>query len=365
MNQNESLIGVLALIYKWKKHILGASFIAALLVALLSLTLPNYYQASTLFYAASPDMASPQPIGSQTQKKNTYGTDVDLDRLFSIAQSNELKEHLLQTFDLYTHYDIDPEDEKARYKLALKLNKLYDTDKTKYDAINLTVEDTDPVFAAQMANAAREKIDLLSQGVMKLSQKKLLAAYDENVRSKGIQYAKIQDSLQSTRIKYNIFNTASQGEAYSSSLVELEGKSQNYAAQINYLSKAGAPRDSILILKSKKVGVDNQLTKLNKDISSYNAGYSTILSLERSLKDYGEQLNIDKQRSDQLRSVYESNISAIHVIEKAEKPVNKSRPKRSILVIGAAFLTFILMTLWVIIKDQYLKNNWRDQFRNA
>ena len=55
-NQNESLFDLVVLLYKWRKHILGASFLAAVIAAGISLALPNYYEASTQFYAASPDL---------------------------------------------------------------------------------------------------------------------------------------------------------------------------------------------------------------------------------------------------------------------------------------------------------------------
>ena len=100
MNQNENLLDVIALLYKWKKLILGAGFLVAILAAVASLRLPNYYNAQTQFYSASSDLALPIPIGNTNQKKFIYGSNNDLDRLFSISNSNELKGYLEETFDL-------------------------------------------------------------------------------------------------------------------------------------------------------------------------------------------------------------------------------------------------------------------------
>ena len=365
MNQNESLLDVVVLLYKWRKHILGASFLVAVVTALASLMMPNYYQASSLFYAASPDLADPMPLGNLTVKKEIYGTDSDLDRLFSIAKSSEITSFLLEKFDLYNHYEIKPDDPKAQYKLSLKLNKLYETQKTKYDAISLTVEDKDRLFATEMANAARVKIDEMAQNVIKSSQFKQIESYKASIASKEKMKTDLEAELTSIKAKYNIFSSEAQGEAYGMSLLTVEGKYLQSSAQADFLKGAKAPRDSIIKVQAQASGYKSQLEKLKTDIKSYNAGYPAVKSLERQIRDFSNQLNIDKERLSQLNSVYSSNISAIHVVEEASTPIVKSRPKRSIIVVGSAFLTFVLMSLWVIIKDQYNKNNWRDQFSNA
>lgn len=365
MNQNESLLDVAVLLYKWKKQILGATFIAAVLTAIVSLTLPNYYEAHTLFYAASPDLADPMPLGHNAERKYVYGSDSDLDRLFSIAKSNEVTSFLLQKFDLYTHYDINPEDPKARYKLALKLNKLFKTTKTKFDAIDLSVEDKDPLLAAEIANAARQKIDALAQTVTKASQRKKIDAYKAGIANKEKHRAYLTDSLMRTKAQYNIFSAHSQGESYSEKLLSVEGNFLKADAEVKYLKASKAPRDSIMILSAKRNGYKSQLDKLKSDIISFNTGFPAVQSLERNIRDFGNQLNLDKERTRQLETAYNAEISAIHLIEAADKPVIKSRPKRSILVIGVTFLTFALMCLWVIIKDQFNKNNWRAAFKNA
>jgi len=352
MNQNESLIDVVALLYKWKKHIIGAAVIAAIIAAIIALMLPNYYKASTLFYAASLDLSKPDPLGDANSDRNMYGSDTDLDRLFSISNSSAIVEHLRDSFNLYNYYEIDADDPKAMYKLSLKLNKLYETTKTKYDALQLSVEDTDPQFAAQMANAAREKVDEISQEIIKSSQRKMIKTHELKIARKDKTFAQLTDSLYNTRIKYNIFNTASQGEAFGSSLVNLEGSLENATAQIEYLQKTNAPKDSILILKAKKAGYERQFTKLKKNIDSYNNGYPTIISLERERRDFGDQLTLDKERLVQLKAVYNAKTTGIQVVELAQPPVVKSRPKRSILVIGVSILTGILMSLWVIVQDQ-------------
>jgi uncharacterized protein involved in exopolysaccharide biosynthesis len=365
MQKNESLLDILVLLYKWKKQIIIATFLSAVITAGVSLLLPNFYKASTQFYAASPDLAKPTPIGSVDNDLKIYGSDEDIDRLLSISKSSEVKDYLITEYDLYNHYDIDPDSKNAKHKLLLKLNKLYETTKTKYDAINLSVEDEDINLSAQMANAAREKISEIAKKIIKQSQVNLIKSYESNIEAKSQYIQTLTDSIFYLRSRYKIFNTASQGEAYGSSIVEISGKLENTKAQISYLQNNAGPRDSIKVLQSKLNGFQKQYNLIKSDIENYNSGYPYIITLERDIKAYGEQLSISMERLKQLQSAYNNDFSTIHLIEKAEVPVYKSRPKRSIIVVGIAMLTFIIASLWVILQDQFTKNNWKEEFRNA
>ena len=360
MNQNESLLDIFVLLYKNGKRILLASFLVAVITAVISLFLPNYYEANTLFYAASPELA--QPLFQENRE--IYGTDNDLDRLFSIAQSNELKSFLISKFDLFEHYEIDVNSKKGKEKLLLKLNKLYNTKKTKYDAIELSVEDTDPAFAAKMSNEARIKINELAMGLIRNSQKGVITGLKKSIENKTNHLTTLIDSLYNMRKKHKIFNAVSQGEAYGTSIVSLEGKVQNLASQVSLLKELNAPADSIIILSAKLSGYRNQLKTLQQSIKDYNEGYPSVISIEQERKEFNNQILYDKDRLSKLESAYNSDIEAIHVIQQAEVPVIKSRPKRSFLVIGAAFLSFILFCLWVILQDQF-NTNWKEQFRDA
>lgn len=364
-NQTESLLDLIVLLYKWKKQILIATFLMALIAAGLSLLLPNYYKANTIFYPASPDLANPSPLGNLPDEKNIYGNDHDIDRLLSIARSNEIFNYLIDSFNLYEHYEIDPDKAKAKYKLLLKLDKLYESKKTKFDAIQLSIEDKDPELSKKMTNATRDKIEEIAQGLIKKIQKNLIDSDLENVSQKQKLYKAIGDSLYYTRKKYNIFNTVSQGEAFGTSMVDLEGKIENYNARLSLLKTSSVPIDSIELMQAKLSGYQKQYQTLRKNIKDYNSGYPNILRFERELKDVGDQLNLDKERLKQLKAIHSSKINAIHIIEKAETPVIKSRPKRSFLVIGTAMLSFILMCLWVIIQDQLKKHNWRSKINEA
>ena len=108
-------------------------------------------------------LAKPLPTGDEGVNRNYYGDGKDLDRLLSISHSTGLIDYLIKEFDLYEHYKIDSTSSRGPTQMMVKFRKLYKPIKSKYDAIELSVEDTDNVLASNMANAAREKISQILQ----------------------------------------------------------------------------------------------------------------------------------------------------------------------------------------------------------
>ncbi|MEL6862808.1 MAG: hypothetical protein AAFP19_00245, partial [Bacteroidota bacterium] len=72
MDHKENLLGVLSTIFRWKKPIIYICGIAAVGSVLISLLLSNYYESTTLFYAASPDLAKPPAVGDEIKEKDYY-----------------------------------------------------------------------------------------------------------------------------------------------------------------------------------------------------------------------------------------------------------------------------------------------------
>ena len=106
MNHHDNLLGVLQTLFRWKKAIRNACLLAlagSLLVSFLFMK--DQYQATTIFYPASPELASPELMfGNTGQVMEYFGSDRDLDRMTEIANSSELVDYMVAKFGLYAHY---------------------------------------------------------------------------------------------------------------------------------------------------------------------------------------------------------------------------------------------------------------------
>ena len=361
MKNKDSLIGVLETLFRWKKQIFITCLIAGIGAIAISLTLSNYYKASTTFLAVSPDQSTPQSLyGTGQLKTEYYGNKNDIDRLLTIAQSSELLNYLIDTFNLYEHYEINPDRPKAGFKVRQKFLGLYEVTKTKRDAIELSVEDKDRELAAAIANAARNKIDQIAKNLIISGQNKTIKSYQENILSKEQQLKILSDTLAVLRKHYGIYNMSGQSESLTQQLSETESKLIRNRAKLEAMkSTPGISRDTIKLLQASVSGEEKELASLNEKMDLFNEGFSVVGILERQYFESNLTLSEDKERLKQVLATAQSDIPSLIIVEQAETPLIKSRPKRSILVLGAGLLAFLFSVIGVLIIDAYKDINWK------
>ncbi len=362
MSQHDNLLDLVNAVYRWRKPIIISCVLAAILSIIAALMLPDFYTSRTIFYAASPDLAKPLPIGQANAKRDIYGTDTDLDRLFSIANSGELTDYLIDEFNLYERYEIDPNGDQAGYAVRLMVAKAFNTQKNKFDALELSFEDKDPEMAAKIAKAAREKVNEIGQRMIKESQANLIKNYEQIIEEKGSYQQDLISKLGKLKNEYKIFNSSSKGEILSEQLTSTRSKYVNAKSRLDFYKSDATLTDSIPMLAAKVAGLSKSLDELNKEAASYSSGSGEIEKLGMEMKEISEQFAIDKERYKQLKSAYDSPFSALHLVQEAKVPHVKSRPIRWIIVVGTTAVTFFLSLIWVLFMHQYKDVNWRSVF---
>ncbi len=352
MNEDYTLLDIVRLLIKHRKRILWMTGLAALVSIAVALLKPNYYKAVTNFYPASQDLTKPSKIFGGDKKIDYFGTRDDLDRILTISQSRQVYDSLVSRFDLFKRYDIDPTSPKADYKVRLKLSKLYDVVRTERDAIELSVEDRDPVVAARMANYARELIGKIAAQMIKNSQWSMIEQLVETIKEKNNLIKNFSDSISYIRKHFNIFNQSAQSEFLSTAVAETESDLVESKAKLQFLKKQPfIPRDSIIKIESKIIGYTQKL----KSLTGKSGGRFNLESLAEGIPLFNEindiyskelsQNNYNKLLLSQIRQVYGSDVPTIQLIESAAPPNIKSRPVRSIIVIASTLLAFVFSIL--------------------
>lgn len=313
------LVYLIPTLWKHKGLILGSTLIAGVLVAAVMLAQPNYYRSTSLFYPVNSSLLDPSASINQA---SYFGDDRDIDRLLSIATSLDLKHQLIDAFDLATHYDIDTSSLKGKVKLIKTFTKNMSVFKTQYDAIQLSIEDQDPLTAQKLTKAAQDYIDDMIVGVIRQTQERLFDQVSEQRKTLQIRLSQVVDSLSTTRSLYGIYSSESQAEA----LTSLE--------------------------------ITNPLSSsLRKKISDYNRGIAAVTSLESTQTLLNSQLNGLGIKAEQLALAIGADKSALHIIEQPSLPLEKSRPKRSLYVLAAMLGIGLLACALVLIREQITQSS--------
>lgn len=370
MNNRDNLLGVFRTIYRWRKAIRNICIIALIGSIVYSLTLDNYYEASTIFYPASPELSNPELIfGNTGQVTHYFGSDRDLDRLDEIANSTEVVDYMVNRFKLYDVYGLDSTSLKGRAKVREYFRNLYVAQKNKNDAIELSIEDTDPQRAADMANAARNKINEIAQRLIKNSQSRILAAFEENIKNKAVELEVLGDSLRRLQAQYNIYSGAEQGEQLSAQLSTAESEIVRSRARLEVLDNNPLiPRDTIEYIKANLLAYERVRQSLMSpnsktngvSVTGFNEGQPKVAVMTDLHFQARKQLSFDVERYNQVRAAFNTDIPAIQIVETADPPLLKSRPKRSILVLASLVAAFLFSVLGALLAETYRDFRWRE-----
>ncbi len=370
MSNRDNLLGVLGTIYRWRKALRNACIIALVGSIGIALWMDTYYKATTIFYPSNQDLSKPELIfGGMSKVTEYFGTDKDVDRILEIAASNELVDYMIRRFGLFKHYDIDSASHEGRYWARLKFRDLYVVQKNRNDAIELTIEDTDPQLASDMANAAREKIDEIGQRLTKDSQAKLLASFDSNLKRKTLELSRLGDSVSIVQRRYKIYGGGEQGNQLSRQLSRAEEDIARNTARLEVLDgNPLIPLDTIEYIKANLRGAVRQRQMLlspniksdNLTIRDYNEGISAVAIANDLHNQARKQLSYDLERYNQILAAYNTNIPSVQIVEMAEPPLMKNRPRRSIIVIGAVVAAFLFTLFAAFLADAYRDVNWKE-----
>jgi capsule polysaccharide export protein KpsE/RkpR len=362
MNNTDNIIALIRVGKKWKKTILTLTLLAGIISATATwVLLKNYYQSTTIFYAASLDMQKPDKLfGVSSETVYYYGTPDDLNRILAIAESAELRDYLTKRFGLYARYEFDSTTQKSKHDFQEHFKELYKVEKNKLDAIELSMEDTDPEFAQKITLAARDFINNRANEIIKLNQTKILEGFSASLKQQELEIKNIEDSLKVLRNNYGIYNTLTQSKILTDLSSMAQAKLARYSAQVRALEKEpNASRDTIIMMRSLVKGLENELAVLNKsNTGGLNKGIGVIEVLEQMHTQKSKQLSYDAVRFEQLRATQKADIAAIYIVEEPRVPLIKSRPKRSLIVLAAMFATFVFTILGVVLLENYKKIDW-------
>lgn len=369
-NVKESLLPILGTLYPWRRRVLYVTLAVFLISIVACLFMKNYYKGRTVFYAASQDLFKPEKVfGNTTQETYYYGSGEDIDRIMTIGNSDEVIDFLIDSFDLWTDYKIKPGTPKAHYKLRKAFRENFNILLTKQDAIELTVEDKDPERAAKMTNAARDKTDLLVQTMMKSSQISLAASFEKSIHNKETLMQSTLDSLVSNRRKSGIYDSHGQTEILATRVTEVSSTILREEAALESLQSAhglsAKLRDSIQLIKARLAGFNRELKLLNSSdegslysLPNFNVAKGRVEVLESQYARAYDQISYDKEKLKTYNSATDITVSALHLVEPAETPLFKSRPKRSVIVLACTLAAFLFSLGAVLVIESYKATDW-------
>jgi uncharacterized protein involved in exopolysaccharide biosynthesis len=313
-------------LFAWEKRtpLIVISLVAIVVSTFVSFRLTEMFKSTVILFPASAASSSKYLLSNQYFGRQTlyeFGEEEQCDQLLQILNSDNIKNRIIEKYDLYKHYDINPDSKHSQFEM----NKTYRGNirfrRTKYTSVLIEVLDKDPVKAADIAN---DISDLVDSTMNDIHRERTMAGFKSverefNEANKNIK--ELEDSLKVLQ-KMGILDVEYQTKeltlAYSTALIEGNEK----AASL----------------------IENKIKLLERYSGAFN-------SLTESLEYEFSRRNVLKIKYGEAKVDAEQMLSYKYVVDQATPADKKSYPKKSLIILQSTFSAFILAYIILLVLD--------------
>jgi len=295
------------LIYIWKKRsiLIGIGLIAGIASIIISLTITPMFQSSVIMFPASnasisKDLLSQNYAGRQNV--HGFGEEEQAEQLLQILNSEPIRSRIIQKYNLMEHYDINPDEKYPFTRLHEKYKSNINFRLTEFMSVEISVMDSDPEYAANIANDISALVDTVYNSMKKERAREAFRLVEREYMEAVQNLAVLRDSMEQLSAEVGPF-LRSGGDPINNPTVAISENGAMFVAMMNMVR--------------------------------YEAALVTDLSLK-----YKE-----------ARLEAEQNLPHKFVVEEAYPSEKKAYPKKSLIVIVSTFASLLFALVVLIIID--------------
>ena len=323
-----------------------------------SFLIPPTYTAKTQFLppqqqqsAAASMLASLGALGGLAGAAT--GLKSPADQYIAFMKSVSMQDALIERFKLMEKYEA-----KLKTDARLALTGSVRIASGKDGLISVEVDDKDPKFAADLANAHVEELRVLlgRLAVTEAQQRRMF--FEKQLALTKDNFAKADLALKSSGISSSVLKSspAAAVEAVARLKAGISVQEVKLGAMRNYLTESSSDFKQAL---SELASLKSELAKAEKDepasqgISDYVARYREYKYQETMFELFAKQFELAK--------VDESREGAVvQVLDIAQPPERKAKPKKAMIAIIASLASGFALLLFVFVRAA-IKNASQDE----
>ena len=346
-----SLVGLGPIINRWKRLVLGAVVLAAIVSTVVALLLPNVYRSTTIFIPTNPQTADPDRLledNAETRIKLELGSrGEDLDRVITIGESQPVAELIIKKFDLYKHYKAgSPGDDATDNYVLSEFSGNLSIVHNERDAIELAFMDEDKNVAAAVANALVHVIDSVNQQLTLENRRTVLDLYRQRYEYLSTSFERSRRELVGARRRYGIFSGDMQSRYMAKQIIETEAA----------LRRAEASGGDVSGLKRAVRGLTRADGGNLLNMENYVRGIDSLAMFTNRVADLQGRLIAARSAYETAELSIKGHISSLYLVQKAYPATKKVKPVRWLIVMGSVLLMFALSVVFAMLLELYRRN---------
>ncbi len=356
-----NLMDLLLVIAKHNRFIIKLTLSVAVLAVVYALLQPNIYTAKTVILppqqgASTASMLLGQLGGLAGLAGGAAGIKSPNDLHIGMLKSRTIADVLIKRFDLQTLWEAKTREATRK---ALEGSTVIASGKDGF--ITIEYSDKDPQFAATIANAYVEELDRLNStlAVTEASRKRLF--FEKQLKGSRANLDAAENALKQTQERTGLIQLEKQGGAIIEAVANVRAQIAAKEVELAAMGAFATPQNpDYRQIQQVIVGLRAQLAKLEansvgSDIKVPTGKLpETGLEFLRKTREFKYQETLFELLSKQfeIAKIDEAKDSAlIQVVDKALVPEQKSKPKRSLIVILATMMAFFIGVLLAFFKE--------------
>ena len=356
-----SLIDLAITLAKHKKLIIGAPLIVAIVVAIYSFFIPPTYTADVQMLPPqqqSSASAMLSQLGALGGMGGAAGIKNPNDTYVAMLKSRTIQDSMIKRFKLQSVYKTKtPEKTRGALNGATKVTV------GKDGIIGISVDDESPQRAAILANGYVDALQQMTQvfAVTEASHRRLF--YEKQLLQAKHNLGDAEIALKQLQEKTGIIHLDSQAQLGIGTAANIKGQIAMKEVELGAMRTFATGNNPDLVRTQQTIsGLQAQLAKIETGTVSSSKVPETGLEYIRKTRDfkYAETIYEMLAKQFEMAKIDEAKESSvIQVLDKAMPPEQKSKPKRSMMVLIAALATGFLTILYAFIKEA-LQNAKKD-----
>lgn len=161
----------------------------------------------------------------------SFSVETRTDQLLQYFGSNNIRDSLIRKFDLTTAYDVDTASQGGYFRLYNEFNDRVEVSKTRYESVQVEVEDESPVRARDMVQEMIRQVNLLARRLQREKSNELLVIAERAMGNELHKLDSVEMRLSVLRKEHGLLAYESQTEELTKGYVRMLTRSGATASQ--------------------------------------------------------------------------------------------------------------------------------------
>lgn len=362
-------------LYRRRIPILAVSFIVAVITAVVTLFVPNQYEATANLLPNQQRSVGfslfAEGTGLQSLASSVLGgQSEEANRFYVLLNSYSIKKRVIDQFDLLEVYKVTDSKHPIIDAMGI-LEKRTNFEAHQEGNFTIHVRDHDPERAKAMADFYVDVLNELNTEIATREAASYRAFIEDRYNKSEQDLRRLRDDFSDFQRKYGVFQLEEQVIQYFNLLGQLTIQQFESEIKLDYLRQTVQPESQAF--RQAQIEYDLVTQRLNavySDTSSDNfiLNFGKLSDVGLTYFELMMRIEIETEIQkfvipllEQARMEEVKSLPIVSVVDQPVVPEKKSFPPRSVIVILAAFTAFVLTATLFTIKMSYSKNQkWID-----